>query len=354
MRDKCGIIMTNVSTNIRRITLLLVILNLNIAVLHGTESIWVRPFDIKFNHETGQTNDALTIRKADGTDITNPEWASYHNDDENENFAYIKAQSNRKLRVTFDSNCEDMHLVIKLTVTSGTGIGGICNLFVCNYHQLDEVILTLNGTPGTVGKRSFTWQWKIYGIPVNDPTFCAAWETTETTHTYYSLLATPQAPMAEPWSSVLDYACAWANGQTSVEDAATKITEYLYSSGFNYDSNNGAPRYGSWTSFNLTQFLSELGYSYAVNCLDMGKAVTTFTNSVGCNMFLTTFTGGFAVNYIAPLGSVSPTNNPFYIPLIGNDCRQGGFSYHAFSQDLNKKTWDACLKYDIEIGRAHV
>ncbi|MFH0757025.1 MAG: hypothetical protein V2B15_07045, partial [Bacteroidota bacterium] len=161
--------------------------------------------------------------------------------------------------------------------------------------------------------------------------------------------------MSEPWSSVLDLACDWGIGQSSAESAANKITESLLNSGFDYDDLNGAPNYGNtWTLFNLTQFLSDIGSAYDVNCLDMGKAVTTFGNAVGCSLGLVTFSGGFALNCIDPIGSPSPTNNTFSSPLIDDDCRTGGFSYHAFSQDGSKNTWDACLKYDIDSNSDNV
>ena len=170
-----------------------------------------------------------------------------------------------------------------------------------------------------------------------------------TDHLHYTLLAAPQAPMTIPWVPVLDYACDWASGQTSSENAASNITNTIFTSGFNYDTDNGSTRYGNtFNFFNLSQFLSEFGDSYDVNCLDMGKAVTTFSNSIGCGLYLTTFSGGLLLNCIDPIGTASPTNNPFSSPLVGNDCRGGGFSYHAFSQNSNKNTWDACLKYDID------
>jgi hypothetical protein len=324
MRDKCEIIKTNGFSIIRRITLLLVILNINITVLYGTESIWVRPFDIKFNYETGQTNDALTIRKADGTAITNPEWASYYNEDENENFAYIISQSNRKIQARFDSNCEDMHLVIKLTVISGTGIGEICNLFVCNYHQLDEVTLTLNGTlPGTVGKRTFTWQWEIYGIPVDDPDFCADWETTESTHTYYTLLTTPQSPMAEPWSSVLDYACVWANGQTTESSIVRYITEGAY-------NNSGKMYWGGgshavYPNFDLTGYFAQ---NWA-DCRDMSAVVQIFSNALGVqNVLVRRINGPFNYKSILPVG--------------GSTWLTGTWNFHQVGYYNN--VFDACLK----------
>lgn len=325
MRDKCEIIKTNGFSIISRITLLLVILNIDITVLYGTESIWVRPFDIKFNFEAGQTNDALTIRKADGTAITSPEWASANNEDENENFAYVISQPSRQVIVRFDSNCENMHLVIKLTVTSGTGIGGVCNLFVCNYHPLDEVKLTLAGTPGTIGKRTFTWQWEIYGIPVNEPGFCAAWETTETTHTYYTLLATPQAPMAEPWSSVLDYACVWASEYTTEADVVWIITQEAYSNlgKIYYSGDTHAPR----PVFHLRSFLSS---SWA-DCQDMSAVVQVFTNALGGSNIKVR-----SINYYSGQLDYKP------ILPIGNSTWAGGtWNFHQFGY-LNN-VYDACL-----------
>ncbi len=252
-------IMTNRFSFIRRITLLLVILTLNITLLHGTEYISVYPYEIKFNYESGQANDALTIRKADGSAISNPEWYYYDDESENENFAYIKSQTNRKIQVRFDSNCEDMHLIVKLTVTSGTGPGEICNLFVCNYHQLDWITLTLSGTlPGTVGRRTFTWEWEIYGIPINDPGFCATWETTETTHTYFTLINVPKLPQTEPEVDILDYACGWATGSSTEYQVCTNIL----SNGFNQH------------------------YTYSLNCERLSSDFVHLVSSLGITAYL--------------------------------------------------------------------
>ena len=55
--------------------------------------IEVWPYEIKFNYELGNSDDALNIRKDVDDDITIPEWKK---DVRNEKFAYIKGQSNRK------------------------------------------------------------------------------------------------------------------------------------------------------------------------------------------------------------------------------------------------------------------
>lgn len=319
---------------------------------YGVTNLQVTPVEIFFNYEAGNTNDALTISD-DGTPIVNiSEWDDYNF--EKHKFAYIKGQSIRNIKVRFGSNYSGlMHLIIKLSYVAGhtDGIGTICNLFIPNFDidTDDSQILNLTGDfPASVGVHEFQWRWEIYAIPVNNSNYCAAWKSTYTSHHFYTLLATPQAPMAQPWERVLEKACVWASGQNNMENVASAITSSLYSSGFVYETDAGAPRYGGWTYFNLPLFLSEIGTSNEVNCLDMGKAVTTLGNAVGCALYLTTFTGGFALNCILPIGTSSPTNNTFYTPLIADDCREGGFSYHAFSQNSNKYTWDACLKYDVD------
>ncbi|MGD8779168.1 MAG: hypothetical protein PVH88_09445 [Ignavibacteria bacterium] len=303
---------------------------------------------IRFNYDLNSySHDALSIT----TGYSNPiiviedEWDI----DEGHDYpiAYIKGQTSRRIKVTFRHNQDQSRSYTFLMagyVDQGTSFGDAWSTsvyFPSNNNGIsNEITYQLHGSvPNSVGKRyaRFMWECIDYGA-----------EYFWTEHDYYTLLAAPQAPMAIPWTTVLDNACVWASGQTSSENAANDITNCLFTCGFDYDTGSGAPRYGGWSTFNLTQFLSELGSSYDVNCLDMGKAVTTFGNAIGCGLYLTTFSGGLSLNCIDPIGAALPTNNPFSSPLIGNDCRYGGFSYHAFSQNSSKNTWDACLKYDID------
>jgi hypothetical protein len=320
--------------------------------------------EIFFNYEDGNTNDALIISN-DGTAIVNDaEWDSYFG--ETHKFAYIKGQSNRKIKVRFNPGSFNglMHLLIKVTYITGhtDGIGTICNLFIPNFdpNADDSRILTLSGTlPGSVGVHEFQWHWEIYAIPINNPNYCAAWSTTNTSHHFYTLLAAPQAPMSQPWEQVLDYACSWASGQTNASVSASAVTNSLFNSGFVYDiAGSGAPHYGGFDQFNLSTFISHLGTPHLVNCLDMGKAVTTFGNALGCNLGLSTYgrTGisenviDGPINCINPIGTTVFTNNPFGSPLIHHDCRSmvNGFSYHAFAESTSNEVWDATLSYDID------
>jgi hypothetical protein len=184
-------------------------------------------------------------------------------------------------------------------------------------------------------------------------------------HRHYILLAEPQSPMTVPWTDVLDYSCSWAVSRTSTTAAASAITNSLFNSGFKYDVDGGGGSHYSngWTQFDLTSFTSDLGSSKLVNCLDMGKAVTTFSNAVGCGLGLCTYGwttyGEYQIdgplNCIDPIGTPSPTNNPFGYPIIDDDCRISGFSYHAFSEKIsNFNVWDATLRYDIDTNPDNV
>jgi len=255
-----------------------------------------------------------------------------------------------------------MHLIINLTVTSGTGVGTVCNYFVANYTALDWITLQLSGNiPGSVGIRNFTWQWLVYAIP-NDAAYCSATSTFNTSHTYYTLLAAPQEPMSEPWSSVLDYACNWASGQTSSSSSSQKIVEGLYNNtDFLYDTYDGSPRYtynGTTSSFNLTSMLSEIGgTNIVIDCYDMGKALKIFGNALGCGLiYVFSYPFGY-LNCIKAIGR-GWSNNPFYsnpsyssYQIVGEDDDyndgRSSFGNHAFCR-ISTTYYDACLKVDTD------
>jgi hypothetical protein len=297
-------------------------------------NIWVRPYEIKFNYETASyTNDALTIKKDNSNYVTAPEWKYNGGNPVSEKFAYIKEQSSRKIQVRFDSNCNDMHLLINLTVTSGTGIGTVCNFFVENYDKLDDwVTLTLSGSlPGSVGIRSFTWQWSVYAIPI-DGGYCSATSTNSTIHNYYTLLAAPQAPMAEPWTSVLDYACDWASGETTTSDILSSLTENLYNSGVVYD---GGQHYTQgYTYLGLSDLLDDFSdpSSMQMDCRDFSNFLHVLTNAVGHTVEYNRIDMGCNYNYLFPAGWPSKAS-------------PGYWNYHQVGW-YNSKVADAATKID--------
>jgi hypothetical protein len=321
-----------------------------------TPQIW--PAEISFNYEGGSTNDAIAIKNNASSTISAPE---YIKDSKNESCAYIKSQGNRKIKVKFNSNNSNMNFLVKATVITGTGLGSICEMFVAPC-DLNTTVFTIDvqGTiPSSVGKNTFTWKWEATALPISSPYCPITCTSVNTTHTFYTLLSTPQAPLNTPWSEVLDYSCVWASGQTSNTGVMQKIVEGLYNNtGFLYDINSGTPRYTSYStqSFNLTSMLSEIGGSQIiVNCYDMGKAVKIFANILGCNSNYA-YTNPFGyLNCIKAIGR-GWANNPFYAsmgtdPIMGEDDDyydgRSGFGNHAFCM-FGSSIYDACLKVDTD------
>ena len=214
---------------------IIILVNLNSSTLIGADNVWVFPDTIDFNYDSNSnTYDALTISDDGGNVINVPEWI--HGGPVN-NFAYIVNQTNRKIKVNFDSNCNNMHLIINLTDVSGNGPGSLCNLFVSNYSPGDWITITLDGTtPNSIGKHTLSLQWEIYAIPIDLANYCPTLTNCVTGHAYYTLLDTPIAPMDKPWTRVLDYASNWASGQSSEANIVKEITEGAYNNlGKNYN-----------------------------------------------------------------------------------------------------------------------
>jgi hypothetical protein len=330
-------------------------------VLPTWSQVTIWPEEISFNYETGTSNDAISIQKNAETAITAPEYKK--TPFKNDNCAYVMGQSNRKIKVKFSSNTVNMNFLVKATVVSGTGIGQVSEGFVaaCDLNT-NAVTLYLSGTiPASVGKRTFTWKWEATALPINSPYCPITCESVNTEHTFYTLLAIPQAPLVTPWTDVLDYACAWADGQSTASGTMQKVVEGLYNRPeFKYHINGGASRYtGSTTkNFNLTLMLSDFGSSdINVNCYDMGKSVNLYSNALGCNSdYVYTNPFGY-LNCIKPIGR-SWTNNPFYVflsspynvPIVGEDLsdpNRTSFGNHAFCM-LGNIIYDACLTVDVD------
>lgn len=337
---------------------------------YGKENVWVRPLQIKFNYETGNSNDALKIKSGFNTDVMIPEWKYNGGNVISGKFAYIKEQVNRKVQVSFDSNCSSVHLLLKLTTTSGMGIGNVCNYFISNYivNATTPNFITLNlegNVPNSVGIPSFTWKWEINAIPTDIAIYCAATTSTNTSHTYYTLLSTPQAPMTEPWTSVLDYACNWATNQLTATNVAQKVTEGIYYMGdtdgdIDYDWPNGRCIYSSGTDnrvFDLTKFLIDINSSNSVivNCSDVGNLFNIFCASVGLisyskRIWRSTSPYYFLTNSIDPIGT--PRWNTatwgyhqygWYNSSVDDPCLRVNYNSPILSSNMSQGTYDSYL-----------
>ena len=296
--------------------------------------------DIKFDHNDSSPShyDALNIRENNSTDINVPEWV---NGGQNKPAAYIKSLSDVDIKARF-SITPAVNASTKILATTGSSILGNINevagiSFISG--SSGYVRFTASGsTPSSVNKGTVEWQWKINDFGNGDDEINI---NTSGPHTVYTVLDAPKAPQVEPWADVLDKSCVWASNKSSPVDAAGKIVDEIFSSGYQYDNVGGAARYydSSDGKFKLTTCLSQWGSSsYDINCWDCANMVCIFSNALGCNLncYLMIKSGGFYLNYINPIGR-SWTNDPFTAP------GRQGFSLHwsAWSN-----IYDACLQVD--------
>jgi hypothetical protein len=323
------------------------------------------PVAIQFNHSINSYH-SIDIRVNADTNITVPE---YDNSGSiNQKFAYVKGFTPNVLVHFFTTTPDTPSLTIRAYGSDSWNLADHAVLFdeygdsIKDQGNPDYYVTmgSSSSVPNSVGKHNKTWDWyvcKVGGNPIGP-----FW-TGSSSHTYYTILNTPVSPLLEPWTDVLDSACVWANGQSTSEGAATPITNGLYSNlGYRYDQ-GGERHYCSGSSFDLSKFLTA-GNGIYVNCLDMGAAVVSFYNSIGCNLsekYYGSFNSGTRLNYpvncIKPIGAPDSTNSPIGGYSIQNDCRLSdyGFEYHAYAYDSNSgKVWDATLKYDTGSDPDHV
>jgi hypothetical protein len=226
-------------------------------VVAQTPQIW--PVEISFNYESGSTNnDAVTITKNESTLISIPE---YVKDSRNESSAYIKSQSSRKIKVKFNSNNSNMNYLVKATTISGTGIGNVCEMFIAPCDLNKVLTIELSGSiPGNVGKRTFIWKWEATALPINSPYCPITCTPVNTEHTYYTLLSAPVAPSVIPLTSILDYACTWANGKSDANSICSDILKNGFNSHYTWDGTNC-----SILSSDFVRLVSSLGISASIH-----------------------------------------------------------------------------------------
>lgn len=198
-----------------------------------------------------------------------------------------------------------------------------------------------------VGKNSVVWQWQ-YRLDGSDHWI----DIDRTEHTVYSVLSSPKLPWRlsdfprdlhesqRPWTEVLDYACSWAKGAKTPDEAATLITKEVYALGRKPVVFHGVPSYirydreGHYTGigdeFFCSSFLDLLTGKPTrpphLNCSDFASVITTFSNVLGCELGVmglglppNSEADDFKLNPILPMGFDSPRE-----PYLIED-----FSFHA-------------------------
>jgi len=329
----------------------------SIACLASVAYSWDLPasfdvIEIKFNHNTSSTSsDGINLFDSEGySNITASEWKYYLGDNWNKKFGYIKNTSPVvKAKFFCDEGDKDFdEVTIETFRTVGEHDWALDETTVTFQDSLTtDTSFNADALPSSVGKRTIGWSWRITKVDTSSQS--PAKVLGGTTHTYYTVLSSPTAPMiydtwyTGAWTEVLDKSCAWASGETTDSGAASEITEGLYDiddqdGDIDYHWDIGACQYtvgiSPYGEFKLSSFLDSLSISSGVmvNCSDMANLVAIFTAAIG------TSTGTKIID-----GSGSPNS----IDLIG-DVPSGWQTpnwagYHQYGW-LSNRVYDAVLK----------
>lgn len=210
-----------------------------------------------------------------------------------------------------------------------------------------------------VGIHNIAWRWQYRRGPGEPWT-----DFEESLHKIYAVLETPNLPWVQtpydvrntqlPWTDVFDYACRWAFGTTTLDDAATTITRAVNNLGpslLEYECRGmGGSHYTIWplNLFECSRFLERLrgepGNGRFLNCSDCASIVSTFANSLGCDLWqsrmspISPLTPFFAVNPILAIGT----------GVVGTPCGWPGFAFHEVAWKgfctSAEAVFDACLQ----------
>lgn len=219
-----------------------------------------------------------------------------------------------------------------------------------------------------VGRHDVTWTWYARPGGTSGPWTALG----STAHRVYLVLAVPGDPWSpsfaspeNPWTDLLDYSCAIADGAATARDATRAVVEAVYSDDrLKYDILEGRRRYFGF-EFLLTLWIERVlrGHrtdvpfmescpgkrwwnDWIVNCQDCGGSVTLMSTILGAATEYVEQTPFGFVNLIEPIGR-GPTNNPFQgcrgQPIVSRDTPRQPFDYHAYAM-LCGTRYDACMK----------
>jgi hypothetical protein len=211
------------------------------------------------------------------------------------------------------------------------------------------------------GINDIEWSWQVQS-PLT-----SFWTTfARSRHRIYTVIDVPNLPWQQqpfqalntqlPWTDVLDYACRWAAGAKTADDAARALTRAIFQLGdgvIAYDCDPagggvGTPHYTLFEplpGFLCTKFLERLkgmeGNGELVNCTDCGTILSTFANILGCDLWSSRMGFFFDLNPVLSIGSRffgAPCSGPALFGMHEvawkNNC--------SFNDDI----FDACIQLD--------
>ena len=316
---------------------------------------------ISFNHDTASLNsDGMDLRKNFTQTIAVPEWMVGKILATDSPAAYaIKETQGKKITIKVQFTNFPKNSKAEIRADGGGVLGAIDPQIVTFTNGVTApTFVSLELKHHTIGVNGIlledmTWNWKFRCCGG------AEWEPLQTTnHRIYVVLQEPTLLWKQtgvpdtqnPWTDALDYACVWAAGKKTRDDAATAITEQINASlGLVYDNASGASAYttfGLVAEFELTKFLDYLntgiGLGNIVNCTDCATITTTFSNVVGCDLHASKMGSAFGFD-LTPFRGIGAAG--FGCPGFG--C---GFSYHEVAwKGANGNAdpiFDACLRVD--------
>jgi hypothetical protein len=218
-----------------------------------------------------------------------------------------------------------------------------------------------------VGIHNVKWRWQFRRRPGDLWT-----DLTESNHQIYTVLELPKDPWKQfpyeigniqlPWTEVMDYACRWAAGTTTLDDAATRVTRAVNDLGptvVAYDCpGQGGTHYTEFilpsleSVFNCTKFLERMhgggGNGYFVNCVDCATIVSTFANILGCDLSQSGMFSDFGIGFTFFMNPVLAIGSSRW----QTPCGWPGFGYHEVAWKgactSNDEVFDACLQVDAD------
>jgi len=309
-------------------------------IFGGEGKAWDYPLDVdltevKFYH--GGSGTALNIKVNNDTDMAVPE---YEDGVAVGRFAYIKSTvpvvKARLYSLSWDPE-EDLTIrAVAQNVNPGDGFYPFTGWSLGNtsvsFPGGPDTEGTFNCAPGTaapdsLGKWKTKFSWQV--VAVGGTSYFQY--LGETTHDYYTVLSTPQSPMLEPWTEVLDHACKWAYGASTEEQVVRGISVGSYNDNWFYYASNRphCQEDNGQYYFDLTGlFFDERG-----DCQDASAVVQVFSNALGVGQ-----------NNIKNM-RVNGTFNTQAIDPIGTE--EGwvykSWSFHQFAW-YNSKIYDSCIR----------
>ena len=319
---------------------------------------------IRFNHDlAASTNDAVSVRANFGEVGFDPATGEWSGGGATNFPACYKAWATPTVQARFSIEPKISTNVVVFAQMTGNVFGV--------YGLLDKPVDFVDGASawvsfpsigvvyGQVARSAVSMGWfvsRLGGEAIAPTLHCMTGP-----HRMYVVLEDPVEPWSNDlvsnqcaWTNALEWACGAAVGATSLQAAASMVTEAINTCGrFQYETNRGASAYvcfvssgslGSYEYVELTMCLERLnggkGREEFVNCTDCAAFVTSLSNILGCGLYSSQMRYSFDTNPYCAIGCAN-----WEPPKWG-----WGFKYHEVAWngacgDANE-VFDACLRYD--------